>query len=101
MRKLHQNKIPDPLVSEGEYIEYTTNNGRVFNLLAIEANKSVSCHGCAFFEYKKDSSDVGNDYYICDCGPNGENSLCYKGSNNGYSEAYCRFIDVDSVMENL
>ena len=45
MRKLHQNEIPDPLVSEGEYIEYTTNNGRVFNLLAIEANKSTSCHG--------------------------------------------------------
>lgn len=101
MRKLHQMEIPDPLVSEGEYIEYTTENGRVFHVLAVPPNKSVSCHGCVFLQFKNDRSAVGNDYYICDCGPHGEHSLCYKGTNAEMSRSYCRFIDIDKIMEDL
>ena len=48
MRKIHQNEIPDPPVSEGECIEYTTNTGRVFHVLAIASDGYYSCPGCRF-----------------------------------------------------
>ena len=101
MRKLHQNEIPYPRVSEGEYIEYTTNTGRVFHVLAVENDKSGTCPGCVFFGFKNERFAVGNDRYICDCGPHGEHSLCYKGLNNEMSRSYCKFIDMDSIMEEL
>ena len=101
MRKVYQSEIPNPLVSEGECIEYTAINGMVFHVLAVANDESISCHGCAFYKFKNDRSVVGNGRYICDCGPNGENSLCYKGQGLDVSKGYCRFVDMDSIMEKL
>lgn len=101
MRKIHQMDIPDPLVSEGECIEYTTNTGRVFHVLAVASDGYWACPGCTFFRFKNERFDVGNDRYICDCGPKGENSLCYKGPIEDMRRCYCRFVDIDTVMEDL
>ena len=93
MRKLHQMEIPDPLVSEGECIEYTTNDGRVFHVLAVANDDYGSCPGCIFYQFKNDRSVVGDGRYSCDCGPYGEYSLCYR--------SYCKFVDMDAIMEEL
>ena len=101
MRKIHQSEIPNPLVSEGECIEYTAINGRVFNVLSIANNESISCHGCTFHRFKDERFSVGDGRYICDCGPHGEHSLCYKGSSRDVRISYCRFVDMDTIMEEL
>ena len=101
MRKLHQSEIPDPRVSEGECIEYTTNDGRVFNVLAVASDGYYACPGCIFYQFKNDRPAGRNELYICDCGPNGENSLCYEGPIKDIRRCYCRFVDMDSIMEEL
>ena len=101
MRKIHQSEIPDPLVSEGECIEYTAIDGRVFHVLAVLDDKSGSCHECTFYKFKEDRPASLTELYICDCGPRGDHSLCYKGSIQDARRCYCRFIDMDKVMEDL
>lgn len=102
MRKLHQMEIPDPLVSEGEYIEYTANNGMVFHVMAVSSARSGYCDGCTFLRFKRDVLTADDSRYICDCGPIGENSLCYKGLNgNPPGAKYCRFVDINKALEDL
>ena len=101
MRKLHQSEIPDPLVSEGECIEYTTIDDRVFHVLAVENDNPGTCPGCIFYQFKNDRSAVSAGRYICDCGLRGEHSLCYKGTHGELRRSYCKFVDMDSIMENL
>lgn len=93
MRKLHQSEILKPPAFAGECIEYTAINGMVFHVLAVANDEYGSCPGCIFYQFKNDRSVAGDGRYICDCGPYGDYSLCYR--------SYCKFVDMDTIMENL
>lgn len=101
MRKLHQMEIPDPLVSEGEYIEYTAENGRVFHVLAVETDKPGYCPGCTFYKFKYNESCSRHNYYVCECGPKHNTNLCYKGFDDESGKSFCKFIDIDAILEDL